>query len=84
MKIFPEHFEQLRIMITEKLEAIGSLESFFDRYQKNGGDWKMRFRWDLLFSIPYENRRVWFDEVYQYANDNHIDTALRKIMKDYI
>jgi hypothetical protein len=84
MKIIPEHYEQLRVMVTEKLETIESLEPFFDRYQKNGGDWKMRFRWDLLYTIPYEIRQVWFDEVYQYANDEHIDTALRKIMKGYM
>jgi hypothetical protein len=84
MKMLPTHFEQLNSMIVEKVESLGDLQPFFQRHEQNGGDWKMRFRWDMLYAIPYEIRRDWFDEVYKYANDGHIDTALRKIMKDYI
>jgi len=27
---------------------------------------------------------VWFNEVYKYANDDHIYTALKQAMKEYI
>jgi hypothetical protein len=84
MKMLPEHFDQLKTMIVEKVENLGDLQPFFHRYEQNGGNWKMRFRWDMLYAIPYELRRDWFDEVYKYANDDHIDTALRNIMKDYM
>jgi hypothetical protein len=38
-----------------------------------------RYRWDCLWSINREFRSGWFDRVYQYADDTHVDTALRKI-----
>lgn len=84
MKMLPEHFDQLQNMINAKIKSLGKLEPFFTRYKESGGDWKKRFRWDTLFSIPYSERCAWFDEVYKYADDTHIDTALRKIMKDYM
>jgi hypothetical protein len=84
MKMLPTHFEQLNSMIAEKVESLGDLQPFFQRYEQNAGDWKKRFRWDILYTIPYELRQDWFNAVYQYANDDHIDTALRKIMKDYM
>ena len=39
----------------------------------------MRYRWDLLhISVPSK----WIcDNLYPYLNDDHIDTALRKITK---
>ena len=38
-----------------------------------------RFRWDLLFAAKLS---TWLcDNVYTYADDNHIDTALRSIVK---
>jgi len=38
-----------------------------------------RYRWDCVWAIPSDARNSWFNKVYQYANDDHIDTALRKI-----
>lgn len=38
----------------------------------------MRFRWDMLFAVPYDVRTEWLDIIYQYANDDHIDIALKK------
>jgi hypothetical protein len=84
MKMIKEHFEQLQSMVTSQLQRLGSLEPYLVSYQQSGGDWKKRFRWDILYTIPYELRQDWFNAVYQYANDDHIDTALRKIMKDYM
>jgi hypothetical protein len=84
MKMQADHFNQLQKMIAEKIDALGDLQPFFVRYEKNGGNWKRRFCWDTLYAVPFETRRRWFDEVYKYANDDHIDTALRKIMKDYM
>jgi hypothetical protein len=37
-----------------------------------------RYRWDCVWSV-HSSLKEWFDNVYQYANDDHIDTALRKI-----
>jgi len=84
MKITAIHFSQLENLINNQIDKLsGQLSEYFSRYQRNTGDWQKRFRWDLLYSIPYLERAAWFDEVYKYANDDHIDTALRKITKEY-
>jgi hypothetical protein len=40
-----------------------------------------RYRWDRLYAIPFPARQAWFDghAIYETMNDDHIDTALRKI-----
>ena len=50
--------------------------SRFDEYC-DGGLSDKRHRWDCLWSVAKEKRTEWFDRVYQYADDTHIDTALR-------
>lgn len=42
---------------------------------------EMRFRWDLLFATSAAARTNWFDNVYAYANDTHVDTALKVYTK---
>lgn len=84
MKMSTEHYEKLKQMIEfwvlPKLKA--SLTDAEIARADLGKDPAMRFRWDLLWAIPYENRSMWFDEVYVYCNDDHIDTALRSIVND--
>lgn len=84
MKITSTHYQKLQAMILAQVERLGELEPYFVAYQHKGGDWQKRFRWDLLFAVPYAERGAWFDQVYQYADDTHVDTALRKITKDYV
>lgn len=40
-------------------------------------DVEKRLRWDIAY---YFMSNEWFNEIYEYAHDNHIDTALRKLM----
>lgn len=85
MKMTTNDYTQLKSMIEDKIFSLqGDLSDYLGSYQKNGGNWQMRFRWDLLWSIPYAQREPWFRSVYKYCNDDHIDTALRKIMKGYM
>jgi len=45
----------------------------------------MRFRWDVLHYCKINNDRSCFylsDVLYEYLNDDHIDTALKHIIKD--
>ena len=42
-----------------------------------GKDHGMRFRWDLLHASGFDTCSL-----YHYANDTHIDTALRRIVAD--
>lgn len=43
-----------------------------------------RERWDALWAWGPDERNVWFEVVYhdEGLNDNHIDTALRKIQAE--
>lgn len=51
------------------------------RYKDNPDRLAMRFRWDMFACIPQAKRAEWTDKVYKYANDTHIDTALKKIVE---
>lgn len=51
-----------------------------NKYREQGLSDK-RYRWDCLWYSSGKLRTEWFDRVYQYANDTHIDSALRKITK---
>ena len=81
MKITSEHFAQLKAAITEAHQCWG--ERIRPTCQ-DANDPAKRYRWDLLNCatrlgvLPI----TWVcDELYPYLNDDHIDTALRKIMK---
>jgi len=72
MKITVEHYDALRIAI----ESSPVYPRLLD-YRARGLSDK-RYRWDCIWAV-HNGLRSWFGEVYQYANDDHIDTALRKI-----
>lgn len=79
MKMTPAHFTQLETMIKSAnpdLNMTDHLESL-----RTIGFSEKRIRWDILFDVPYANRVTWFDEVYKYLNDDHIDTALKAVLK---
>lgn len=64
-----------------------SLKVVREKY-KNLGHSEKRFRWDVLHAAfaqegkPGEKTR-WYDSVYKYCNDDHIDTALKRIIKHF-
>lgn len=39
-------------------------------------DLNKRYRWDLLWLLKLD-----LTEIYKYANDSHIDTVLRKLVR---
>ncbi len=90
MKLTAEHQKQLKEMVDGVISSIRSqqwsddLSPFFKSYQKKGGDWEKRFMWAVLYAVPYQTREKWFDEVYKYANDDHIYTVLKRAMKEYM
>ena len=81
MKIKPEHLAFMR-------ENIAPHDTPFhrDRY-KSAGLSDKRYRWDLFFQAeakrrPHEPTTKWMcDVLYTYLSDDHIDTALRSIVK---
>jgi hypothetical protein len=78
MKMTATHFNQLETMIREHLpsDPISYVEELrtLELSEK-------RIRWDILWDVPYSKRENWFDAVYQYLNDDHIDTALKAVFK---
>ncbi|WNO06023.1 hypothetical protein [Rhodoferax mekongensis] len=81
MKIKPEHLDTLR-------QHIAALDTPERREQYRKGDFpraeavkdlNKRYRWDLFnAAVPAK----WVcDVLYKYSHDEHIDTALRNIVK---
>lgn len=53
------------------------------RAQKNGKDVEKRFRWDLWWMVSSVDREPFLRAFYKYANDNHLDTALKLYVKGF-
>jgi len=78
MKIQPNHYKLLSDAMGE---ALVSRPDMYQSYQDAGLS-GMRYRWDLLRASRIENVGgiSWIcDTLYKYLNDDHIDTALRRI-----
>ena len=73
VKIQPEHLAHLR-------QALAKHDTEFHRSRyKAAGLSDMRYRWDLA---RHAGLITYFcDVLYAYMNDNHIDTALRRLVK---
>lgn len=82
MKITPDDLHDLTAMInpmdTPEIRA-KYVAGDFPRVELVQ-DLNKRFRWDLLWMADGTTRRAWFDRVYKYAHDEHVDTALRSIV----
>ncbi|QFS87577.1 MULTISPECIES: hypothetical protein [unclassified Marinobacter] len=77
MKITPDHYQRLILLLLSVVDKPDAAE-----YKAQGLS-PVRYRWDWLWAIPLADRQPWFDEVYQYANDDHIDTALKNAVKSF-
>jgi len=78
MKITPEHYAILETALKATLAKYPLIPSDYAA----AGLSPMRLRWDLLRAarIGDVNGIRWAcDNLYSYANDSHIDTALRHI-----
>lgn len=76
MKIKPEHFAKLQSAIrpldTKERRALYLENSLSDK----------RYRWDLTYAAGLSPFIC--ADLYAYLNDDHIDTALRKIVASLI
>lgn len=85
MKIKPEHMAQLRAAIRTVADKVG-LHPESERYAALARSPK-RFRWDVLHASGLRAgdsvgmQTGW--PVYDYADDTHIDTALRAVMREH-
>ncbi len=76
MKVQPEHYAMMRDAMRTALAEIpaGRLAAFRE------ANTEKRFRWDLArfaHLIPFIT-----SEIYPYADDTHVDTALRAIVRE--
>lgn len=79
MKMKDADYDRLRKRIESWLKAKGVLlDELKERYKTAGYSMK-RMRWDLVYGS--DQMRFVVDELYKYLDDEHIDTALRKITK---
>jgi hypothetical protein len=77
MKIKPAHFDVLRT-------AVAQLDTSFHRERYKAAELSdKRYRWDLLYHAQRKNivpEHFVCDTLYIYANDDHLDTALRRLV----
>lgn len=75
MKIKPEHLK----VLSDKLKPLDT-EELRAKYRAQGLT-PRRYRWDLTYALPAMSQ--WLcDHIYCYADDGHIDTALRTVICD--
>ena len=83
MKMKKEHFDMLKSDIEAVKRKHPSAETLyregkFPRAEQTK-DVNKRFRWDLFWAV-----HRYYRELFDYLNDDHIDTALRKIVPDIV
>ena len=77
MKITREHRDHMKSAILKTLSDSGhNFASILKMYNEKGLS-HMRLRWDVAYRAGLP---PWIcANIYPYANDNHVDTALRSI-----
>lgn len=81
MKMRPEHFALLKSECEAVLRARPTMRSSY----KDKGRSITRLRWDVVGAIRVDGKTgiQWVcDELYHYLNDDHINTALKAIIKE--
>lgn len=81
MKITPEHYAFIKDAIQNKftVSLVNDHRTFIEAENK-AKDVEKRLRWDLIY-FALGSRWI-CDNLYNYADDTHIDTALKKIVKE--
>lgn len=77
MKISAEHYQTLCYAIYRAQQGMETRAEYAEH-----GHTAKRWRWDLLWRakrVGYLPNRFIEDQLYSYINDDHIDTALRRI-----
>ena len=81
MKILPEHYKHMESAIA----SIAGQIPFIVKSVRTDGKYKdfdKRVRWDIWYHAGLTKFAC--DVLYQYCDDTHIDTALRKIVSNYM
>lgn len=81
-----EHFNELKTLIDKEIKRIGD-NALFAGYESVKQDPRVhsprkRFVWDVFYCIPQLPRHDIMQRLYDYLHDEHIETALNKIVPD--
>lgn len=81
MKIKPEHYEHMKSIIEQwAVTDVVKQHRLHLQTRPEVKDVEKRLRWDCYY---HSGLAGWVcSNVYPYANDDHIDTALRNILKE--
>lgn len=85
MKIKPEHYAYMLAACKEAVERVIPRTCYLSRNPlvpniDKAKDPDKRYRWDLMYAAGVSQYIC--DNVYKYADDTHIDTALKQIVKE--
>jgi len=81
LKIHPEHYEVIKARFKELHGQIEpSSFAYWRKEYENEGLSEKRFVWDLYYTSGLTGFTC--DVLYKYMNDNHLYSALRRIVKE--
>lgn len=79
MKITPQHYKRLEIAVKEVLKDnptyLKDCEALGDKISP------MLVRWNLFHMLSDKDQYALARELWEYCNDDHIDTALKRIVE---
>lgn len=78
MKITPQDYQELKALLTPLAPKLAAHRENLRNHAKFN-DLEKRLRWDWLW---FSDSKNWVNKVYKYANDEHIDTALKRAMAE--
>lgn len=76
MKIKTEHYQEMK----KAIEALPRDKVLEHKALELGNDKQKRFLWDVFWAAKLY--KLTSDCLYDYLNDDHIETALKKIAKE--
>ena len=81
MKVTPAHYAQLKAaLVTYLADHVLTMDGIIDQYQLMDLSHR-RMCFDITYAVKPISRLV-VDEIYQYANDDHLYTAMSRITKE--
>lgn len=89
LKLSQDHLDRLEELLIASMDKLKTEKDFIKNFQDvikyyndNSIDNKKAY-WDCFHATPYVNKRnEWKYEVYKYANDNNVYSALKFLLKD--
>lgn len=82
MKIRPEHYQHILTEMRQAIATIGkdAINAHIVAISGKPHDFDKRLRWDLCYAAKLN---PWIcKEIYPYASDEHLDTALRSVIRE--